>query len=230
MDGNKGRRLLSLGLLLLFTQSYDYVPLASGQQGKQCRGCGWLLAIHFTSGHGPPGIHHAMKAQNNAHNILLCTVSAVGVSLMFFGETLPSDSFVDFDDVLNIGNNSNNIPSNRNPRNESLECITDLVDCCGTESGSSVRTERGNWHFPDGRRIDFDNSGRTRFLANRGPNEVINGQQFYGSVRLFRRYSNIPEKGRFCCELPSAADPSVTQTLYVNICEFFLLNLQPCET
>ena len=35
MDDNKGRRIFSLGLLLLFAQSYHYVPLASGQQGKQ---------------------------------------------------------------------------------------------------------------------------------------------------------------------------------------------------
>ena len=34
MDGSKGRRLFSLRLLLLFTQSYRYVPFASGQQGK----------------------------------------------------------------------------------------------------------------------------------------------------------------------------------------------------
>ena len=36
MDGSKGRRLFSkLGLLLLFTQLYLYVPLASGHgQGK----------------------------------------------------------------------------------------------------------------------------------------------------------------------------------------------------
>ena len=105
-------------------------------------------------------------------------MSADGVYLMFLGVTLPNDSFVDFDDVLNIGNNSNNIPSNRRPRNESLECITDLVDCCGTESGSSVRTERGDWYLPDGRRIDFENFGRTRFLANRGPNEIVNGHIF----------------------------------------------------
>lgn len=34
MDGHKGSRLFSLGLLLLFTQSCHYVPLANGQQGK----------------------------------------------------------------------------------------------------------------------------------------------------------------------------------------------------
>ena len=133
---------------------------------------------------------------------------------------LPNDSFVDFDDVLNIGMISSNIPSNRNLRDRALQCITDLVDCCGTESGT-VRAEHGDWYFPDGTRVhDFDPSGSTRFLINRGPNEIINGRQFYGSVRLFRRWSGVPERGRFHCELPSAANPSVNQIIYVNICEF----------
>ena len=63
---------------------------------------------------------------------------------MFLGETLPSGSIVDLEDVLNVGGHP--LPSNRNPAsaNVSLQCIlTDLVDCCGTESGSTVRTERG---------------------------------------------------------------------------------------
>ena len=140
---------------------------------------------------------------------------------MFLGVTLPSDSIVDLDDVLNIGSLPS--PSNRNPASASasLQCITDLVDCCGNESGT-VRTERGDWYFPDGGIVEFS-ANLPRFLANRGPNEVINGQQFYGSVRLFRRFSNIPERGRFRCELPSAANPSVDQIIYVNICEFMLI-------
>ena len=125
---------------------------------------------------------------------------------------------MDFDDIFNVGFDS--APTNRAPARDdaALQCITDLVDCCGTESGSPVRTERGDWYFPDGRRVEYS-SGGTRFLANRGPNEVINGQQFNGSVRLYRRYSGIPERGRFRCELPNAADSSVNQVLYVNICE-----------
>ena len=69
--------------------------------------------------------------------------TAAGVSLMFLGGTLPSDSIVDFDDILNIGSLPS--PLNRNPASASasLQCITDLVDCCGNESGT-VRTERGN--------------------------------------------------------------------------------------
>ena len=149
---------------------------------------------------------------------------ADGVSLRFREETLTSDSFVDFDDTLNIGDFPHGAPTNRAPARDdaALQCITDLLDCCGTESDTPqeiMRTVRGDWYFPDGRRVEFS-SGGSRFLANRGLNEVVNGQQFYGSVRLYRRYSSAPERGHFRCELPSAADPNVNQTLYVNICEF----------
>ena len=147
---------------------------------------------------------------------------AAGVSLRFLGETIPSDSFVDIDDVLNVGGLSD--PSNRNPAiaDASLQCVTDLVDCCGTEPGSPVCTERGDWYFPDGTNVELD-TGASRFLVNRGPNEAINGQQLYGSVRLYRLFSAIPERGRFHCELPSAADPSVNQIIYVNICELIVI-------
>ena len=136
---------------------------------------------------------------------------------------MPSDSFVDFDDVLNIGSGLG--PTNRDPSGyggAALECITDLVDCCGTESGSPVRTVRGDWYFPDGTNVELA-SGGSRFRVNRGPNEVINGQQFNGSVRLFRSFSGPPGRGRFRCELPSAANPSINQILYVNICELIVI-------
>ena len=40
-------------------------------------------------------------------------LDAAGVSLLFLGETLPSDILVDFDDVLNVGSGSgiDNVPS-----------------------------------------------------------------------------------------------------------------------
>ena len=122
---------------------------------------------------------------------------------------------MDSDDILNIGGGASEIPSNANPRDEALLCVTDLVDCC-----ASPRTVRGDWYFPDGSRVGFDSAGNAAFQANRGASEEINGQTVYGSVRLFRRFSGAPERGRFHCELPSAANPSVNQTLYTNICEF----------
>ena len=42
-----------------------------------------------------------------------------------------------------------------------------LVDCCGTEPGTPsgiMRTERGDWYFPDGTAVGF--GGGTRFLVN----------------------------------------------------------------
>ena len=74
---------------------------------------------------------------------------------------------MDFDDVLNIGVGSANIPSNRNPSDVALQCVTDLEDCCGREQDSNMsRTEHGDWFFPDGRRIDvFGNPGGW-FLVN----------------------------------------------------------------
>ena len=62
--------------------------------------------------------------------------------------------------------------------------------------------------------------GGGTFQINRGQNEEINGQLFYGSVRLWRRYTP-QERGLFHCELPDAN--GVNQIHYVNICEFKIL-------
>ena len=98
--------------------------------------------------------------------------------------------------------------------------MTDLEDCC-----DAPRTVRGDWYYPDGTVLPSSGpdysiaDGSASFLKNRGPNEVRNGTQFHGSIRLFRRWSESPERGRFRCEIPSAADPNVNQTLYANIGE-----------
>ena len=122
------------------------------------------------------------------------------------------------------GTRLSDLPSNTNSRDEALLCVTDLEDCCGTRTLGfiilAMRTMHGNWYFPDGKRVGFGGYAAA-FQVNRGPNEVILGRTFYGSVRLYRRYSNPPERGRFRCELPSAANPNVSQILYANICEFF---------
>ena len=132
---------------------------------------------------------------------------------------------MDLDDIMYTAPddplNRRQPPSNRNNRDEALKCVTDLVDCCGTESESpTMRAVHGDWYYPNGSRVKNDPKASVTFRANRGPNEVINGsQQFYGSVRLFRRYGMPPERGHFRCELPSKANPSVNQTLYAKIGE-----------
>ena len=103
--------------------------------------------------------------------------------------------------------------------------MTDLVDCC-----DAPHTVHGDWYYPGGQTAVpssgpdiFITDGSASFLTNRGQNELINGRQFYGSVRLFRRWSEPPERGHFHCEIPSTADPNVNQTLYANIGELYLI-------
>ena len=139
------------------------------------------------------------------------------VSLKLHGMTIPSKSLVDLEDILyRVARDPD--PNNTNGlHNQALRCETDLQDCC-----ARPRTVHGNWYYPNGEVVKFDTDGlNTAFRSNRGANERINGQQFYGSVRLFRRYGPR-ERGRFRCELPNSANPSVNQTLYANIGKFII--------
>ena len=136
-----------------------------------------------------------------------------GVSVQLRGVAIPDNSLVDIGDLLYRAGNDPH-PTNANGlHDQTLVCVTDLEDCC-----ESPRTVRGDWYYPDGRVVQFDAPGRT-FLKNRGPNEIINGQQFNGSVRLYYRWSGPPGKGRFRCELPGRDNPTINQTLHANIGE-----------
>ena len=69
-------------------------------------------------------------------------------------------------------------PTNANGLHDrSLLCVTDLEDCC-----DEPHTVRGDWYYPDGRMIRFDvpDHWAVIFRGNRGPNEFLNGQHFYG--------------------------------------------------
>ena len=144
------------------------------------------------------------------------------------GVIVPNNSLVDFDDILYRTRYDplRQDPSNANGlHDQTLVCITDLVDCCGVP-----RTVRGDWYYPDGSKVQFETNQYSTFRRNRDPNQVIslNGTRLhvYGSVRLFRRY-HPTERGRFRCELPSSANPRINQTLYANI---GVLKIKHCLT
>ena len=140
----------------------------------------------------------------------------VGVSLKVQGAVTPNNSLVDVDDILYTTVTSE-IPLNIRPdrHDGSVLCVTDLVNCCQTPM-------LGNWFFSDGTLVG--NSGGPAYRSNRGQNEVISGRQFYGSVRLFRRYSPpIPDPPFFYCVLPDHSN--VLQTLYAYIGAFLMVVL-----
>ena len=122
------------------------------------------------------------------------------------GVTIPNNSIVDTDDVL-YTTREDNEPTNSRPiqHDRAVLCVTDLLDCCDREG-------IGNWYFPNGTRVlHYTWKG---YVSNRGQNELRDGRQFYGSVRLYRFYSSRV-RGLFRCELPDANN--VAQTLYANI-------------
>lgn len=130
--------------------------------------------------------------------------------------TIPNNSLVDVNDLLYCSSDGP-YPTNANGlHDQTLVCQTDLEDCC-----DSPKTVRGEWYYPDGRVVESTHGSvwKRSFLKNRGPNQVINGQQYFGSVRLFYRWSNPPGKGRFRCELPNANDPTINQILFANVGE-----------
>ena len=137
--------------------------------------------------------------------------NTVGAFLELLGVNLPNNSLVDVNELLNVPAGGLVPTPERNL--QTLHCFTDLVDCC-----NSPRPQRGEWYFPNGTALDFDLGGDTTFRRNRGPNGLHGqgGAMVYGVVRLFRR-GIPPERGRFYCEIPTAA--GVNQTLYVNIRE-----------
>ena len=191
--GGKYGWLFSLELLLLVIAN---IPLAYGQQGNTAM----MAKPHL--------------ARDHLDSLLISLffhIHTDGVSLKMLGVVAPNNSLVDRDDILYTTADSQN-PSNTRPgqHDESLLCVTDLVDCCETPM-------LGNWYLPDGTPVG--NTGNGVFHSNRGQNEVRNGRQFYGSVRLFRRYTpSIPDSPIYRCELPDRFN--VMQTLYAYIGEF----------
>ena len=129
-----------------------------------------------------------------------------GVSLVVQGLPAPNNSLVDVDDVLDI-ERFFNLPSNEINHYEALLCVTDLVRCC-------QNPRLGSWHFPNGSIVQEEQGNVfsvSTYRSSWGQHEILNHHQFYGSVRLYRRFTNST-LGGFRCELPDANN--VTQTLY----------------
>ena len=120
---------------------------------------------------------------------------------------------MDFDDILNT--NLNPIPGDMLSL-QTLRCQTDLVECC-----HEPYPKHGNWYLPGNTMpllFDPQPAGGATFRRNRGPSVVNDAGEITtpGVLQLWRR-DNPPERGRFRCEMPNAAN--ITQILYFHIRE-----------
>jgi hypothetical protein len=79
-----------------------------------------------------------------------------------------------------------------------LLCVTDRPSCC---SGSG---RAGEWHYPDGRRVNIQGADED-FYRNRG-NRV---------VRLNRARNVLAPTGRYRCQVPDVT--GTTQNIYISI-------------
>ena len=71
--------------------------------------------------------------------------------LTFMGNNIPNNSYFDLNTVgLTIDTNT-------------LQCHTDLGTCCSSDQGS----DRGDWYFPNGNRLNFNGNVYERRSAQR---------------------------------------------------------------
>ena len=104
------------------------------------------------------------------------------------GQNLTNHSYVDLNEVGgDTGNNS-------------LQCRTDLRNCCSREQGDL----RGDWYFPSGERLSFISSNPNSFYEARGAQ--------------YRPSRVTTPTGIFYCKIPYDSDnPLMNETLYVGL-------------
>ena len=85
---------------------------------------------------------------------------------------VPNNSLVDFCDLAYQApiDGFREAPTNTNGLQTLMSRCDYSCSCCETEG-------LGNWYSPDGNIITSGGGGGATFRANRGQNEVINGQQ-----------------------------------------------------
>ena len=111
----------------------------------------------------------------------------------FMGQTLKNHAYVDLSLVGDV--NSDTSGSNN------VQCHTDLNTCCSISEGP----HRGDWYFPAGGRLPL--LGGDDIYQNHGTQ----------SVDLRRRNNaNLPT-GIYRCDIPTAANSSVKDTVYVGL-------------
>ena len=108
----------------------------------------------------------------------------------FMGQTLANHSYVDLSLVGDDLSGS-----------DSVQCHTDLNSCCSGGQGS----HRGDWYFPDGTRLPFNGGGDIYEIRG------------YKKVYVHRLVSATSPTGLYRCGIPTYADRSVRDTVYVGL-------------
>ena len=126
--------------------------------------------------------------------VLLCFLSAVVdvcsqtvPYISFKGTNLPNHSYIDFTQV-----------------GEGVQCHTDLTTCCTAVQGD----DRGDWYFPDGKRLTF-----STFASN-----ILYESRETQRVNLYIRGSPTVPEGIYRCDIETSATSNDNrETVYVGL-------------
>ena len=111
--------------------------------------------------------------------------------LSFKDQNLSNNSYVD---ITKIEDNTN----------DSIQCLSELKNCCQTAGPLS-----GSWSFPNGSKL-LSSSGGHSIIQSRGTR----------TAQLRRRHNNMAntQVGIYCCRIAyNSSDPSAKETLCVGI-------------
>ena len=135
-------------------------------------------------------------------NAFLINIEPAGVYVTIMGANVENDGYVSIDLL--------------NPDDVTLECITNLTNCCNNRT--TMTGPVGDWYFPDGSTVmskkDIIISDSPYFVRNRG----ISKLRLFIERNITANSSTTspPERGRFRCEVPNSEGKN--QTYYINIC------------
>ena len=102
----------------------------------------------------------------------------------FMGETLPNHSYVDL-----------SLVGDPESGGDSVQCFTDLATCCSSAQNNPDQYHRGDWYFPDGRRLPFASDSTADIHAQREAQRV----------ELRRRSNALSPSSIYRCDMPTIA-------------------------
>ena len=103
---------------------------------------------------------------------------------------------IEFKGVTYPNNTAINIADVGEEDSEAVLCRTDLTSCCAY---TPTQPGQGHWVYPNGTTVGNRPSGED-FFRSRGTM----------SVRLHKMSHVTKPTGKFCCEVPSIANPDAT--------------------
>ena len=109
------------------------------------------------------------------------------------GQSYSNHGLVSIDDIGEFDSTDDN----------SLNCVSDLSDCC---SSANAANERGEFEFPDGSEVPTLGDIRNGYYRNRGVDRIFLNRRPEGTAQ-----------GLFQCQIRTVASPGTYEEFYIGV-------------